>query len=113
MGLRKARGFMVYRDSAVLVGRAAEQAMIAGLLARSAHGSALLIRGAPGIGKSALVDDAVVRASRSRKVLRAAGTPSETGMELAEDGKTFRTLDGAVWQQRRRELEQRGGEEGR
>jgi DNA-binding CsgD family transcriptional regulator len=74
---------MVYGDSALLVGRAAEQAMIAGLLTRSAHGSALLIRGAPGIGKSALVDDTVVRASRSRKVLRAAGTPSETGLELA------------------------------
>ena len=84
MGLRKARGFMVYRDSAVLVGRAAEQAMIAGLLARSAHGSALLIRGAPGIGKSALVDDAVVRASRSRKVLRAAGTPLEPGWSWPE-----------------------------
>src|SRR6516162_1633226 len=74
---------MAYRDSALLVGRAAEQAMIAGLLTRSAHGSALLIRGAPGIGKSALVDDTVVWASRSRKVLRAAGTPSETGLELA------------------------------
>ena len=83
MSLRKGKGSMAYRDSAPLVGRAAEQAMIAGLLTRSAHGSALLIRGAPGIGKSALVDDTVVRASRSRKVLRAAGTPSETGLELA------------------------------
>ena len=48
MSLRKGKGSMAYRDSAPLVGRAAEQAMIAGLLTRSAHGSALLIRGAPG-----------------------------------------------------------------
>lgn len=66
-----------------LVGRDAEQAVIAGLLDRPDHGSALLIRGAPGIGKSALVNDAVARASRSRKVLRAAGTPAQAGLELS------------------------------
>jgi WD40 repeat protein len=33
----------------------------------------------------------------------------ETGLELADDGKTFRTLDGAAWQQRRHGLEQEDG----
>jgi WD40 repeat protein len=38
----------------------------------------------------------------------------ETGLGLAEDGKSFRKLDGATWQQRRRQLEQPdGGEDGR
>jgi AAA ATPase domain len=47
------------------------------------HGGALLIRGPAGIGKSALVNDAIRRASRSRRLLRATGTPPESGLEFA------------------------------
>src|SRR6476660_4863658 len=50
-----------------IVGRAAEQATIAGALSRTADGAgALLLVGGPaGIGKSALADMAVTEASRA------------------------------------------------
>ena len=66
-----------------LLGRSAEQGLIADLLERPDSGGMLLIRGAAGIGKSALVNDAVRRAGRQRQVLRATGTPAETAMEFA------------------------------
>jgi predicted ATPase len=66
-----------------LLGRSAEQAVIGKLLKQPDRGGALLIRGPAGIGKSALVNDAIRRAGQSRRVLRATGTPSESGLEFA------------------------------
>jgi len=63
----------------MLLGRSREQADITGLLdgARAGRGGALVLCGEPGIGKSALLEDAAGRAHGLR-VLRAAGTASET-----------------------------------
>ena len=65
------------------VGRGAEQALIAACLADREAGTAILVRGPAGIGKTALVDEAVRRARPSRRILRAAGNSPETGMAMA------------------------------
>jgi hypothetical protein len=65
-----------------LRGRAVERATLDRLLnaVRSAEGHALVLRGEPGVGKTALLDDAIGSAPDLR-VLRAVGVASE--MELA------------------------------
>ncbi|SDL30191.1 helix-turn-helix transcriptional regulator [Streptomyces indicus] len=70
-----------------LVGRAAEQAKVRALLAdaQKARSGALVLRGAPGIGKSALLDHAVSLAeAEGMQVLRGAGIESDH--ELAYGG---------------------------
>ncbi len=67
----------------LLVGRDAEQALIAARLADREVGTAILIRGPVGIGKTALIDEAVRRAGTSRRILRTVGNSPETGMAMA------------------------------
>lgn len=66
----------------MLVGRGSERARLDGLLAdaRGGESGALVLRGEPGIGKTALLEYAVERAEDFR-VLRALGVESES--ELA------------------------------
>ena len=66
-----------------LVGRLAEQALIAERLDDPQSGAAILLRGPAGVGKSALVEDAVRRAGSSRRVLRTVGTWPETDLAMA------------------------------
>jgi DNA-binding CsgD family transcriptional regulator len=66
-----------------LVERGAEQALIAGRLDDPQNGAAILVRGPAGVGKSALVEDAVRRAGSSRRVLRTVGTWPETDLAMA------------------------------
>jgi AAA ATPase domain len=66
-----------------LVGREAEQALIAARLGHPDEGAAILVRGPAGIGKSALVDDAVQRAAASTRILWTVGASSETGLAMA------------------------------
>ena len=67
----------------LLVGRDAERALIAARLADREAGTAILVRGPAGIGKTALIDEAVRRAGRSRRTLRTVGNSPETGMAMA------------------------------
>jgi DNA-binding CsgD family transcriptional regulator/tetratricopeptide (TPR) repeat protein len=67
----------------LLVGRDAEQTLIAARLADRETGTAILVRGPAGIGKTALIDAAVRWAGSSRKILRTAGNSPETGMPMA------------------------------
>jgi DNA-binding CsgD family transcriptional regulator len=71
----------------VLRGRATEQAAIEALLAGAAGGAsaALVVRGEPGVGKTALLDDAAARsgAMGGLRVLRAAGVESEARLPFA------------------------------
>jgi DNA-binding CsgD family transcriptional regulator len=69
--------------SGLLVGRDAEQALIAARLADREDGAAILVRGPAGIGKTALVDEAIRRAGPSRRILRIVGNSPETGMPMA------------------------------
>lgn len=68
----------------MLIGRGAERARIDELLdaARAGRGAALVVRGEPGIGKTALLDYAAERAERFR-VLRALGVESESELPFA------------------------------
>src|ERR1700727_1309107 len=66
-----------------LVGREAEQALIAARLDHRDGGAAILVRGPAGIGKSPLVNDAVQRAAASTRILRTVGASSETGLAMA------------------------------
>ena len=66
-----------------LVGRDAERALIAARLADRETGAAILVRGPAGIGKTALIDEAVRRARPSRRILRAFGNSPETGLAMA------------------------------
>ncbi|MFE4514143.1 AAA family ATPase [Kitasatospora sp. NPDC056783] len=69
----------------MLYGREDEQAAVDGLLdgARAGRSGALLLRGEAGIGKSALLDDAVVRAGGAFRVIRAAGVEYEAELPYA------------------------------
>ena len=67
----------------LLIGRDAEQALIAARLADREGGTAILVRGPAGIGKTALIDEAVRRAGPSRRILRTVGSPPETGLAMA------------------------------
>jgi DNA-binding NarL/FixJ family response regulator len=66
-----------------LVGRDAEQTLIAARLADREAGAAIMVRGPAGIGKTALVDEAARRASPSRRILRTVGNSPETGLAMA------------------------------
>jgi DNA-binding CsgD family transcriptional regulator len=68
----------------VLFGREAESAAVEGLIARagSSRSGALIIRGEPGVGKSALLGHAVEQASPMR-VLRAGGIEAEAELAFA------------------------------
>jgi DNA-binding CsgD family transcriptional regulator len=68
----------------MLLGRDAERARLAELLAgaRSGASAALVIRGEPGIGKSALLEDAVAAAD-GMTLLRARGVESESELSFA------------------------------
>ena len=65
-----------------LIGRDAERAALGRLLdgARDGESRTLLLRGEPGVGKTALLDD-MIGSARDFRVLRAVGVDSE--MELA------------------------------
>jgi DNA-binding CsgD family transcriptional regulator len=67
-----------------LYGRDAERSELGTLLeaARASRGAVLVIRGAAGVGKSALLDDAMARADGLR-VLRAAGVKTEAELAFA------------------------------
>ena len=69
----------------VLTGRHKEREVLGRLIdaVRSGESRALVVRGEPGVGKTALLDDMAARASGCR-VVRAAGVQSE--MELAFAG---------------------------
>ncbi|MFD0575935.1 AAA family ATPase [Dactylosporangium darangshiense] len=63
-----------------LVGRSAELQLIDSLLDRLG-GAGVLLRGEPGVGRTALLDAAAARAAdRGLRVLRASGAPFETGI---------------------------------
>ena len=68
----------------MLYGRTAEQAVLAALVteARAAHGGALVVRGQPGVGKSALLGD-LADDTRGIRVLRAQGVESESPLAFA------------------------------
>ncbi|WP_031067605.1 ATP-binding protein, partial [Streptomyces sp. NRRL WC-3742] len=69
----------------MLYGREGEQAAVESLLAAARDGSSgvLLLRGEPGIGKTALLDDAVARAGSAFRVIRAAGVEYEAELPFA------------------------------
>jgi DNA-binding CsgD family transcriptional regulator len=68
----------------VLVGRDSERAAVVALLdqARVGRGAGLVLRGLPGVGKSALIDDAVSMAE-GLLVLRTSGIESESPLAFA------------------------------
>jgi hypothetical protein len=71
-------------DRVPLTGRARERALITGLLAdANARGATLVIRGTPGVGKSALLEWADATAGDRFLVLRAAGSAAEFGLPFA------------------------------
>jgi AAA ATPase-like protein len=67
-----------------LVGREVERAAIGRLLDAvvSGHGGGLVVRGEPGIGKSALLADATARAAKA-DVLRMVGVETESALAYA------------------------------
>jgi len=81
----------------VLAGRDAERAAIATLLdtARSSGGGALLVRGVAGVGKSALLDDAVT-AAVGMTVLRTSGVESESPLAFAALQRLLWPLRGRI-----------------
>ena len=71
-------------DRVLLTGRAPERALISGLLDDATIlGATLVIRGTPGIGKSALLEWAAATAGDRFQVLCAAGTAAEFGFPFA------------------------------
>ena len=85
------------QSSAMLLGRRGECRRIDALLstARSGRGATLVVRGEPGIGKSALLDYAVRRASQAI-VLRARGTESDAEYAFAGLHDFLRPIDSLV-----------------
>ncbi len=67
----------------LLIGRDPELALIDTRLADRETGTAFLVRGPAGIGKTALVDEAVRRAAPSRRIMRTVGNSAETGLAMA------------------------------
>ena len=67
-----------------LLGRERERAALDRLLdgARDGHGGALVVRGEPGVGKTALLDDSVEKA-RTLRVVRCAGVEGEMELPFA------------------------------
>ena len=82
-GARGAGNLSQLASGGGIVGRDAEQAVIAARLDNRDRGAAILVRGQAGIGKSALVDDAVQRRASSRRILRTVGSSPETGLAMA------------------------------
>jgi DNA-binding CsgD family transcriptional regulator len=73
-------------SDAVLVGRSTEREVLTGLLARAAAGcsGALVLRGEPGVGKSALLDDTAAAAMADGiQTARLTGVESETQLGYA------------------------------
>jgi hypothetical protein len=67
-----------------LVGRDRERGALSGLLNRlPLRGAALVVRGEPGIGKSALLEETTRAAGQGTLVLRTCGVPSEAGLPFA------------------------------
>jgi DNA-binding CsgD family transcriptional regulator len=89
------------RETAVgafrLFGREAERAALGALLdrARRFQSNVLVLRGPPGIGKSALMRDAVARAEGFR-ILEATGVESESGLAFAGLHQLLRPVRGLV-----------------
>lgn len=73
------------KRDALVVGREAESARLGSMIdAIADHGSAIVIDGDAGVGKTTLVDEAVAHAqSRRIRVLRTAGSPAESGEQYA------------------------------
>ena len=81
----------------MLVGRDTERAAVAALLddARSGRGGALVVRGVAGVGKSALLADAVA-ASSDMTVLRTSGVESESPLAFAALQRLLWPLRGRI-----------------
>ncbi|MEU4623368.1 AAA family ATPase [Actinoplanes sp. NPDC023801] len=78
-----------------LIGRAPEQAIISALLDRASEGgAALVIRGTPGVGKSALLEWASATAGDKFRVLRAVGSVTEFGLPYAALHQMMRPMLG-------------------
>src|SRR5713226_7469218 len=82
----------------VLVGREPELEIVEDLLERvGENGSALIVRGEPGIGKSALLAEASARAgSDGMRVLTATGVRSEAKVSFAGLHQLLRPILGGV-----------------
>lgn len=80
-----------------LAGRADERAVLAELLdgVRSGAGRVLVLRGEPGVGKSALLRYAAEQAAPA-KVLRATGAEPETGLAFAALHQLLRPVAGLI-----------------
>src|SRR5438034_6701710 len=78
----------------MLVGRESEQRLLAGLLdgARAGSGGALVFTGDPGIGKTALLENAVDSAN-GFAVVRAVGIESEADLPFAALSDLLRPLE--------------------
>jgi DNA-binding CsgD family transcriptional regulator len=78
----------------VLVGRDPERALLAALVDQARHGAAgsLVVRGEPGVGKSALLDALVAEAAEST-VLRTRGLEVEAPLAYAALHRLLRPLD--------------------
>ena len=71
-------------DHVALTGRDPERGLITGLLDDATrHGATLVIRGQPGVGKSALLEWAAATASDRFQILQALGTAAEFGFPFA------------------------------
>jgi DNA-binding CsgD family transcriptional regulator/tetratricopeptide (TPR) repeat protein len=81
----------------VLYGRDAERSALQGLLneARASRSGTLVLRGSPGVGKSALLDDAVSRADGMR-ILRTRGIESESELPFAAVHQLLRPVWGHI-----------------
>jgi DNA-binding CsgD family transcriptional regulator len=77
-----------------LVGRDRERGVLSGLLERlPRRGAALVVRGEPGIGKSALLEEVMrAAASQGKLVLRTSGVQSEAGLAFAGLHQLLRPL---------------------
>src|SRR5829696_10281186 len=79
---RRGVGMVTRSSGELLLGRQPEREVLDRLLeaARGGHGGVLVVHGEPGVGKTALVEDAV-EAGRAFRVARTVGVEGE--MELA------------------------------
>lgn len=81
----------------MLVGRDHERAALAGVLARAraGEGAALILRGDPGIGKTALLDE-VADARGDARLLRTGGVESESPLAFAALHRLLLPLSGRI-----------------
>lgn len=82
----------------MLHGRDGERARVAALVddARRGHGGALVVRGDPGVGKSALLADATARTGDDVRVLRTQGIAAEAPLAFAALQRLLRPLSRQV-----------------